>query len=44
MGGPGLLRAKVHKQIETEGLNEDDMEGLKQEVYDFLYKDLKPML
>ena len=44
VGGPGLLRAKVHKQIETKGLNEDDMERLKQEVYDFLYKDLKPML
>ena len=44
VGGPGLLRAKVHKQIATKGLNEDDMEGLKQQVYDFLYKDLKPML
>jgi hypothetical protein len=44
VGGPGILRAKVHNQIETKGLKESDMENLKQKVYDFMLKDLEPRL
>ena len=44
VGGPGILRAKVHNHIETEGLNNENMESLKQKVYDFMLKDLEPML
>ena len=44
VGGPGILRAKVHKHIETKGLNNENMESLKQKVYDFMLKDLEPML
>lgn len=44
VGGPGILRAKVHNRIETKGLNNANMESLKQRVYDFMLKDLEPML
>ena len=44
VGGPGILRAKVHNHIETKGLNNENMESLKQRVYDFMLKDLEPML
>ena len=44
VGGPGILRAKVHNRIETKGLNNENMESLKQRVYDFMLKDLEPML
>ena len=44
VGGPGLLRAKVHHHIETKGLDSKDMENLKQKVYDFMLKDLEPRL
>ena len=44
VGGPGILRAKVHNHIETTGLNNENMESLKQKVYDFMLKDLEPML
>ena len=44
VGGPGLLRAKVHNHIETKGLVSKDMENLKQRVYDFMLKDLEPRL
>lgn len=44
VGGPGILRAKVHNHIETKGLKPKDMENLKQEVYDFMLKDLEPKL
>ena len=44
VGGPGILRAKVHNRIETKGLNNENMESLKQKVYDFMLKDLEPML
>jgi 1-acyl-sn-glycerol-3-phosphate acyltransferase len=44
VGGPGILRAKVHNHIETKGLNNENMESLKQKVYDFMLKDLEPML
>lgn len=44
VGGPGLLRAKVHKHIDTKGLEEKDMENLKQKVYDFMLNDLAPRL
>ena len=44
VGGPGVLRAKVHNHIETKGLNNENMESLKQKVYDFMLKDLEPML
>ena len=44
VGGPGLLRAKVHNHIETKGLNNENMESLKQKVYNFMLKDLEPML
>ena len=44
VGGPGILRAKVHNHIETKGLNNENMESLKQKVYNFMLKDLEPML
>ena len=44
VGGPGILRAKVHNHIETKGLSSENMESLKQKVYDFMLKDLEPML
>ena len=44
VGGPGILRAKVHNHIETKGLGNENMESLKQKVYDFMLKDLEPML
>ena len=44
VGGPGLLRAKVHNHIDTKGLKEKDMENLKQKVYDFMLADLEPRL
>lgn len=44
VGGPGLLRAKVHRPISTQGLDNGDMEILKQKVYDFMLKDLAPRL
>ena len=44
VGGPGILRAKVHNHIETKGLSIENMESLKQKVYDFMLKDLEPML
>ena len=44
VGGPGILRAKVHNHIETKGLSSENMESLKQKVYNFMLKDLEPML
>ena len=42
VGGPGYLRVKVHKHISAKGKTLDDMEDLKQEVYDLLWKNLDP--
>ena len=42
VGGPGYLRVKVHKHISAKGKTLHDMEDLKQEVYDLLWKNLDP--
>ncbi len=40
-GGPGALRANVHKFIETKGLTKKDVPDLKQKVFDIIFNDLK---
>ena len=39
-GGPGTLRVKVHPFIATEGLTKKDIEALKSETFELIYKDL----
>ena len=39
-GWPGKLRVKIHKFIQTEGLTMDNMETIKQEAFDTIYKEL----
>jgi 1-acyl-sn-glycerol-3-phosphate acyltransferase len=41
VGGPGILRVRVHNHISTKGKSLKDMNDLKQEVYDLLYDDLE---
>ena len=41
VGGPGILRVRVHNHISTKGKGLEDMEGLKQQVYDLLWNDLE---
>ena len=40
VGGPGLLRARVHNHIITEGKSLEDMETLKKKVYDVILNGL----
>jgi len=39
-GHPGVLRAKVHKFVETKSLKLSDREKLKKDMHQFLYNDL----
>ena len=39
-GGPGVIRIKQHKFIETKNLTQKDIESLKQKVFDIIYQDL----
>lgn len=39
-GGPGVLRVKVHPFLETEGLTKKDIEPLKKQTFELIYKDL----
>lgn len=39
-GGPGVLRAKVHRFFETENLTKQDVKHLKQKAFDLLHNDL----
>jgi len=39
-GGPGVLRARVHKFVETKSLKLSDRLQLKKELHEFLYQDL----
>jgi len=39
-GGPGVLRAKVHKFVETKSLKLSDRLALKEKMYNFIYQDL----
>lgn len=39
-GWPGKLRVKIHDFIQTEGLTRDDMETIKEQAFDTLYKEL----
>mgnify|MGYP003321104887 CR=1 FL=1 len=41
VGGPGILRVRVHNHISTKGKGLEDMDALKQQVYDLLYNDLE---
>jgi len=41
VGGPGILRVKVHNHVSTKGKGISDMEDLKKEVYDLIYNDLE---
>ena len=41
VGGPGILRVRVHNHISTKGKGLEDMEDLKQQVYDLLWNDLE---
>ncbi len=41
VGGPGLLRAHIHKPIETLGLTNDSKEVLKKQVYELLEQKLQ---
>ena len=43
IGGPGFLRVRVHNHISTKGKTHEDMEDLKQEVYDLLWNDLEDL-
>lgn len=43
IGGPGFLRVRVHNHISTMGKTHEDMEDLKQEVYDLLWNDLEDL-
>lgn len=40
VGGPGILRVRVHNHISTKGKTLDDMDDLKKKVYDLMWKDL----
>jgi 1-acyl-sn-glycerol-3-phosphate acyltransferase len=40
-GGPGIAKVIVHKPISTKGLTEDDVDSLKQQVYDVINSELK---
>lgn len=39
-GYPGKLRAKIHPFIETQGLTMQDVNKIKKDVFDLIYKDL----
>ena len=39
-GGPGLIRARVHRFFETEGLEEKDKSKLREEVREIIYREL----
>lgn len=39
-GRPGVIRVKQYEFIETQNLKQEDMESLKQKVFDRLYQDL----
>ena len=39
-GSPGVLRAKVHKFIGTEGLNTKNSESIKKETFQLIYNEL----
>ncbi|MBQ4913467.1 1-acyl-sn-glycerol-3-phosphate acyltransferase [Maribacter sp. MMG018] len=39
-GGPGLIRARVHRFFETEGLEENDKSKLREEVREVIYREL----
>lgn len=39
-GGPGKLRVKIHRFIETKGLNLSDKDKIKQEAFDMIYEEL----
>jgi 1-acyl-sn-glycerol-3-phosphate acyltransferase len=41
VGGPGILRVRVHNHISTKGKGLEDMDALKKQVYDLLYNDLE---
>jgi len=41
VGGPGILRVRVHNHVSTKGKGISDMEDLKKEVYDLIYNDLE---
>ena len=38
---PGIVRANVHAPISTEGLSQDDMPALKEQVYQLMSEKLK---
>jgi 1-acyl-sn-glycerol-3-phosphate acyltransferase len=40
-GKPGVMRAKVHKEIPTVGMSQADKRKLKQEAYEIILKELK---
>ena len=40
VGGPGLLRVRVHNHIITKGKSLEDMETLKKKVYDMILSEL----
>lgn len=40
-GGPGLIRVKQHSFINTKGLNQSDIENVKNKTFDIIYNDLK---
>ena len=39
-GGPGELRVKIHKFIQTKGLTIEDRDSLKNQAYNLIYNDL----
>lgn len=39
-GGPGVLRIRQHKFIATKGLDIDDMESLKNKIFNIIHSDL----
>lgn len=41
VGMPGIVRANVHAPISTEGLSQDDMPALKEQVYQLMSEKLK---
>ena len=41
VGGPGILRVRVHNHISTIGKGREDMPELKKQVYDLLWNDLE---
>jgi 1-acyl-sn-glycerol-3-phosphate acyltransferase len=40
-GGPGLIRVRQHSFINTKGLNQSDIENVKNKTFDIIYNDLK---